>query len=108
MHECDNVVMTPHYGGGRGLPNVEPARAAALLTLLKTIVHVRNRDTIDHNQFNNQLWHHGGVSYANQSFAKTGLGQTEKDICSSLSKTAFDVFLQEKRWPGGANLAMGY
>ena len=38
MHELDNVVMTPHYGGGRGLPGVEPARANALGELIRTIV----------------------------------------------------------------------
>lgn len=38
MHELDNVVMTPHYGGGRGLPGVEPARANALGELIATIV----------------------------------------------------------------------
>ena len=65
MHTLDNVVMSPHYGGvrptpslprqtlsvkpercltdvfaqqGRGLPNVEPARAEALLTLMRSVV----------------------------------------------------------------------
>ena len=38
MHELDNVVMTPHYGGGRGLPGVEPARASALGALIGAIV----------------------------------------------------------------------
>ena len=38
MHELDNVVMTPHYGGGRGLPRVEPARANALGELVRAIV----------------------------------------------------------------------
>ena len=41
MHELDNVVMTPHYGGGRGLPGVEPARASALGALIKDIVTTR-------------------------------------------------------------------
>ena len=62
MHTLDNVVMSPHYGGvrpvpshpcgdmlgcsgfggfaqqGRGLPNVEPACAEALLTLMRSVV----------------------------------------------------------------------
>jgi phosphoglycerate dehydrogenase-like enzyme len=41
MHQLDNVVMTPHFGGGHGLPNVEPARTAALVALVGKIVVTR-------------------------------------------------------------------
>ena len=37
MHEHPNVVMSPHIGGGRGLPGVEEARAAALEELVEAI-----------------------------------------------------------------------
>eukprot|EP01050_Picozoa_sp_SAG11_P006451 SAG11_NODE_501_length_8895_cov_12.129832_2_plen_260_part_00 len=38
MHELDNVVMTPHMGGGKGLEGVESARVRWLTQCLEPIV----------------------------------------------------------------------
>lgn len=38
FHELDNVVMTPHVGGGLGEPDIESRRAAAVAAVLETQV----------------------------------------------------------------------
>ena len=39
FHELDNVVMTPHVGGGLGEPGIEVARAEAITRVLRSLVH---------------------------------------------------------------------
>ena len=39
FHELDNVVMTPHVGGGLGEPRIETARADAITAVLRVLTN---------------------------------------------------------------------